>query len=368
MVILYDPRVIVNYRDYGIMLPIPPGRGKRVLDFLGNGISALDFNGALTRLNREGNDLKLIEGKIINREDLERVHSKNYTAKLYGDGIEKALIDTYELIDADGKPRRYESEHALKPLSDMFWTLVSQAGGTYLAGLLALSGGGFCYYLGGGMHHARYDAPSGFCPINDIAIAAFRLLAEKRASLIWIIDMDAHKGDGTAEIVHFARKRGELQTPLENSAQGKIADNKPCILTLSIHMAKGWPLDDESLALAETGRAPLLPSDADIGIDSGGEGEYTRRLMDGVKKLESLSGRNPDFALVVDGADPYEHDELASASLLKLTLEQCVERDVLIYRYLQERKIPSAWIQAGGYGDRAWEPHAHFLKTISVQF
>jgi acetoin utilization deacetylase AcuC-like enzyme len=78
-----------------------------------------------------------------------------------------------------------------------------------------------------------------------------------------------------------------------------------------------------------------------------------------------MSGKEkPDLVLVVDGADPYEHDELPSSALLRLSLEQCLERDNFIYRYVIDRNIPSAWIQAGGYGERAWEPSAHFLKSI----
>jgi hypothetical protein len=35
--------------------------------------------------------------------------------------------------------------------------------------------------------------------------------------------------------------------------------------------------------------------------------------------------------------------------------------DWLIYTFLRDRSIPSAWIMAGGYGERAWEPAASFL-------
>jgi len=359
--ILYDPAAIVNYRDHGIMIPVAPDRGKRVLDFLDGAWPVLDFNAARMRLG--------LEGQILSREDLERVHSKKFTAQLYGEGLKATLLGTYELIDANGKPHRYEPDRAIKPLSDMFQTLIAKAGGTYLAGLLALSGetsnnGGFCYYLGGGMHHARYDAGSGFCLVNDMAIAALKIIVEKSARLVWIIDLDAHKGDGTAELVSFARERGELSMPSEKSAQKGDAAGKPSVLTLSIHMAKGWPLDKENIAFAEAGRAPLLPSDVDMGIDEGEEDEYTARLMQGIEKLERLSGEKPDLALIVDGSDPYEHDGLASSAMLRLTLEQCIERDSCVYRYLRDHKIPSAWIQAGGYGDRAWEPPAHFLKSI----
>ncbi|MDR2700896.1 MAG: histone deacetylase [Spirochaetaceae bacterium] len=358
--ILYDPALLANFLDYGIMLPIPPERGKQVLEFLGSGLPGpvLNAAAALALLGQEG--------PAITRADLERIHSRDYIAGLYGEGLTAAILKSYELIDSQGRTNRYEPERAVKPLTELFQGIIAQAGGTCLACALALedASGGFCYYLGGGMHHARYDSGSGFCLINDVAAAAFKtLLSHKPVRMIWIIDLDAHKGDGTAELVRFAQDRGELRLSGEKSAH-----DKPCILTLSIHMAKGWPLDKESLLAAEAGRAPLLPSDVDIGIDAGEEGEYTPRLAEGMRELERLSGETmqPDFALVVDGADPYEHDGLPSSSPLRLTLEQCLERDTYVYRYLTDRGIPSAWIQAGGYGSRAWEPPAHFLQSIGT--
>jgi len=353
--ILFDPAVIADYREYGIMLPIPPDRGNRTLEFLSGTYKVMNFSSAKSFLG--------LEGEVLNRDDLERIHSKEYISQLYGEGLEEALLKTFELIDDQGKLCRYEPDCAVKPLRDLFQILIAQAEGTYLACLLALSKG-FCFYLGGGMHHARYDSGSGFCLINDVTSAAVKLLNETNIKTIWIIDLDAHKGDGTAELIRFARERGELIKPCGESALIVSPDKRPCVLTLSIHMASGWPLDKESIASAENDRAPLLSSDVDIGIESGEETFYTARLAEGIRKLEILYNETPDFALVVDGADPYEHDALSSTSLLRLTLEQCIERDIYVYRYLRERKIPSAWIQAGGYGERAWEPPAYFLREV----
>ena len=380
--ILYDTSLIMDFHKYGIMLPISPDRGKNILEFLNKNYSdskgaVMPFPGPVLNINDALSYLKIESGTAITRDDLQRVHSKNYIDLLYDkkkDSLEQVLLKTYELIDAQGRPHRYEPERAKEPLTGLFSIILARTLGTSLACRLVLANKpGFCYYMGGGMHHARYDSGSGFCMINDVAIAAAKIIAdtaqsEKPVRLIWIIDMDAHKGDGTAELIHFARKRGELQTP------GTDAINeKPCILTLSIHMAKGWPLDAESLAIAEKDRAPLLPSDVDIEIDSGEEEEYTPRLAEGIKKLELLGGAffpviaqegKPDLVIVVDGADPYEHDELPSSSPLKLTLQQCVQRDNYVYHYLMDRRIPSAWLQAGGYGQRAWEPTAYFLDGI----
>ncbi|MDR2661516.1 MAG: hypothetical protein LBC31_00805 [Treponema sp.] len=410
--ILYDSSLTMHFRDHGIMLPISPDRAEETLDFLGRNFhpgargKSMPYPGPVFSI---ADALALLGGDgEITRRDLERLHSRDYVAALYEDSggktLERELLNAYELLDPQGRPRRYEPEGAIKPLTGLFDTILAQTAGTYLACRLALAEGpGFCYYLGGGMHHARYDAGAGFCLINDVALGAAKILADrlnryqapnlkKPVRLVWIVDMDAHKGDGTAELIRFARQRGELAGPLQDTRQGGSGgpdhvsadqqpptllapSNMPCILTLSIHMAKGWPLDGETLAAAKPGRAPLLPSEVDIGIDPGEEAEYTPRLAAGIRELERMTATAaltpesgpqsvPDLMLVVDGADPYEHDGLPSSGLLRLTLDQCLERDNFVYRYAMDRNIPSAWIQAGGYGDRAWEPAAYFLQGI----
>jgi acetoin utilization deacetylase AcuC-like enzyme len=367
--ILYDSSFAVRFRDYGVMLPVSPDRAGQVLKNLeknfvtgtrGSGIPypgpVFDTAAALAYLGEPG-------ALLTGRADLERVHSGEFVASLFDESaLEKALLSAYELVDEQGRPHRYEPALAVQPLAGLFSVVLAQAGGTYLACRLALAPGpGFCYFLGGGMHHARYDCGAGFCLVNDVAIAARKIQAEGRAAFIWVIDLDAHKGDGTAELLRFARERGELDDIAKPGG-------RPCILTLSIHMARGWPLDAESLAAAREGRAPLLASDVDIGVDEGEETEYLSRLVSGVRELECLSAAAgqgaPDLVIVVDGADPYEYDELPSSAPLKLNLGQCFDRDMYVYRYLADRKIPSAWILAGGYGARAWEPVARFLGGL----
>ncbi|MDR2181175.1 MAG: hypothetical protein LBN92_00685 [Treponema sp.] len=380
--ILHDTVLHPRYSDYGIMLPISASRSDKIIgsfaaDFYKNSRGSnypypgpvLDFAAAKKLLG--------ITGPAIDRQDLERVHSAEFTAQLYdrtprGQGLSplaRALLDTYELIDAEGKPHRYEPEKAVRDISELFDNTLEQVSGTYLACRLALAEGpGFCFFLGGGMHHARRDAGAGFCLLNDIAVAAAKILSDtalcfyrkKKPRLVWVVDLDAHKGDGTAELVQRARERGELARSVRSAP-----DNAPCILTLSLHMARGWPLDEETLATAQTGRAPLVPSDIDTGIEEGEEAEYVPRLEAALGQLETLSsGTRPDLVIVVDGADPYEHDGLPSSAPLKLSLEQCFRRDMLVYHYVTRRGIPSAWIMAGGYGERAWEPPANFLRNL----
>jgi acetoin utilization deacetylase AcuC-like enzyme len=359
--IIFDDSIVSVFSDYGIMLPIAASRAKKIVEHLGAGIASasghfpgpvLDIQQTLSILGKNS--------VPIERSDIERVHSAAYADALFSvnsDGLLRELLNAYELIDADGKPNRYEPDKAVKPLSALFDKILAQCAGSYLACAVSLATEQhFCYFLAGGNHHARYDTGAGFCLINEIVIAARKLQAEGDARIVWIIDIDAHKGCGSAELVAFMR-----------SGVNPVSFEKDCdILTLSIHMARGWPLDAETLSHALVGRAPLIPSDVEIPIEEGAESSYISRLEDGLDKLEQLMppGVRPDIAIVVDGADPYEHDELLSSALLRLSLEQCVERDMLIYNFLSSRKIPSAWIMAGGYGERAWEPPYHFLKSL----
>ncbi|MDR2897238.1 MAG: histone deacetylase [Spirochaetaceae bacterium] len=368
--ILYDSSLDMNFRKYGIMLPILDSRAGRIIKEVQN--SPVRTNSQATKvfpvytLNEARQEIGRTAGETpepIGREDIERVHEPNFVSHLFDDtskGLEKELLTTYELIDQNGEYNRYEPGQAERPLSDLFGTIRQQVEGTYLACRLALeqeSGRGFCFYLGGGMHHARYDSGSGFCLINDSIISIRRLQSEGQAALVWIIDVDAHKGDGSAELVTFSR-----------SKETTFLDKNPSILTLSVHMAKGWPLDAETLSVSDADRAPNLPSDIDIPMEENEEDLYLPRLKEGLKQLQELSGnRKPDLAIVVDGADPYEHDGLASSGLLKLSLEQCVARDRYIYSFLQENAVPSAWLMAGGYGDRAWEPPAAFLQQLAKE-
>jgi acetoin utilization deacetylase AcuC-like enzyme len=87
---------------------------------------------------------------------------------------------------------------------------------------------------------------------------------------------------------------------------------------------------------------------------------YVSRLREGLTKLDSFS--RPDLAVVVSGVDPYEKDELPSTGDLKLSLEQMMQRDLLVYEFLKERKIPRAYLMAGGYGESSWQVYAQFLE------
>lgn len=313
--------------DFGIGIPVSDQRAPRCIAYLRERFPDLSIAGRAESTAH------------IEREDLERVHSKSYVDRLYGPELEQALIETFELIDEEGNYNRYDPSRAKQPLDALFSVLMEKTRGSLDCLERALEEG-FCFYFGGGFHHAHRNFGHGFCLINDSIIAIRKLQAQGRLMRVWIIDVDAHKGDGSAA----------------------LTAGDPEITTLSIHMARGWPLDRERFLKDGSPHPASTPSDIDIPVEEGEEALYLTKLQEGLKLLDSY--RKPDLAVVVSGSDPYEKDRLESSSKLNLNLSQMGKRDALIYHFLEERKIPAAYLMAGGYSPESWEVYAQFLEAV----
>ncbi|OQY34013.1 MAG: hypothetical protein B6241_05900 [Spirochaetaceae bacterium 4572_59] len=328
--VLYNPDAIISFSRYGIAIPSLDSRKS-------NTIKALLDTPRLGEISDQWYIKDIAQ--CINREDLERSHTKEYVDSLFTseEGLKKALLQAYELLDEDGHYKRYSPETAEADLPEILNDVMRIISGSYLNIKQALDQG-FSYYLGGGMHHAHPDFGHGFCLLNDVCISLLKAQSEGLFQRAWVLDVDAHRGDGTAEIL---------------SANDSIK-------SLSIHMAEGWPLDSPEILPDGRKNPSWFPGDVDIPIKSGEEKQYIPRLMAAMEELEK-DGK-PDLVFVVGGVDPYERDELASTSTLSLTKEQMLERDQSLYRFLDSRSISQAWVAAGGYGSSSWEIHTAFLN------
>lgn len=81
--------------------------------------------------------------------------------------------------------------------SGMYDYAVLATGGTLTAAKLILSGSAeVAFNPSGGFHHAGPEKASGFCYINDVALAC-TILAEEGKRVLYI-DVDVHHGDGVA--------------------------------------------------------------------------------------------------------------------------------------------------------------------------
>jgi len=326
--ILYEENLNEGFMEFGIEIPVLASRATKTFEFLKS-------HKSLGPQIDQWHIPKIKEQ--ISREDLLRVHSKEYVEKLYSNGLEQEIIRTFELIDDQGNYYRYNPANATLPLTRMFDRTLTTVASTVQCCRLALEKN-FCFAFRGGNHHGQKDFGNGFCMLNDIVIAIRKLQAEQHIRAAWVIDTDAHKGDGTAALT-----RGD-----------------DTITTLSIHMAHGWPLDGEKFDKAGNLNPSFIDSDIDIPMARGEDHLYVARLQEGLKKLERFP--QPDLAVVVSGSDPYEKDELPSTADLKLSLEQLKGRDLLVYRFLKERGIPAAFLMAGGYGENSWRVYTQFLE------
>jgi acetoin utilization deacetylase AcuC-like enzyme len=149
--------------------------------------------------------------------------------------------------------------------------------------------------------------------------------------------MDAHKGDGTAEI--FA--------------------NDNSVRTFSIHMQNGWPLDG-----GDSDRRSFIASDMDVGVLP--SDDYLANLQLSLNEFIKIYPP-PDLIYVVGGVDVWEHDTLESSNLIKLTKQEVLKRDQLVFSTLAQLNKPLVYLMAGGYGEDAWQLYANFILWAEAQ-
>lgn len=331
MKFFFNPDSLLSLPDYGIEIPLTDGRIEKICDLL-----------------RDKNIVVHSEYDVkVSREDLLLAHNANFVNRLFGTEEEKRqeIIRTFELINPDGTYHRYNPTVATHPLSGLINKVLLQTSGTIHAVKEALLTGE-AFHLGGGYHHSMSFGGRGFCLLNDIVIAARWAQKNLGVEKIWIIDVDAHKGDGTAEITY----------------------NDSSIRTMSIHMKHGWPLDSEKFDKEGNLHPWFIESDIDIGVDAGMEQDYLTLLERGLHDLKAIDGVKPQLAIVVQGSDPYAKDELPSSGLLQLSKAQMLKRDILVYQFLKSQNIPQAYVMAGGYGAFAYEIYCQFLSEIVTKF
>lgn len=322
--IFYHPDCDLRFSEYGIEIPIVDERASHVY-------------GALKYLYPYLEHTDLVALEKITRADLERVHTKEFIHRLFGTAAERQeeIFACYELKNDQGQFERYNPKNQKRDWKDLLEVVLLQVAMTYNSTKYSLKNG-FSYHLGGGMHHAMSFGGRGFCLVNDAVITLRRLQAEGAIKTAWIVDVDVHKGDGAPEILK----------------------DDPSIRTFSIHMKEGWPLNSGTV------RDPwFIPSSVDVGIEVGEEDQYLARLEAGLLEMEEKFEK-PDVVIVVNGADPYEKDELPSAAFINLSKEQMLARDIFLYEFFRTRSIPQSYVMAGGYGERAWEIYLQFLKFV----
>jgi acetoin utilization deacetylase AcuC-like enzyme len=182
-------------------------------------------------------------------------------------------------------------------------------------------------HLGGGLHHAFPNHGEGFCPFNDVAVAA-RVLQARGVERIAVVDLDVHHGNGTAFTF----------------------ESEPRVFTFSMHQQHNYPMWKPRGSL-------------DVGL---ADGAHDRTYLAELERaLPAVIAHAPQCVFYLAGADPYEDDQLGG---LRLTKDGLRRRDRMVIDLVRGHNVPLVITMAGGYARRVEDTVAIHLATIEEAF
>jgi acetoin utilization protein AcuC len=161
--------------QFGPTHPFKPIREKYTLDLI-------------RKLDIFSEKAKYYEPQPATDEDLLTVHSMKYVQF-----VKKMCENGHGYLDDGDTPA----------VRGLYEGALSVVGGSLLGAKLIMDGNvNHAFNPGGGLHHAKREAASGFCVFNDIAIATRFLQKNYGLRRIAIIDIDGHHGNGTQDIFY----------------------------------------------------------------------------------------------------------------------------------------------------------------------
>jgi acetoin utilization deacetylase AcuC-like enzyme len=182
-------------------------------------------------------------------------------------------------------------------------------------------------------HHAHRDRASGFCYVNNTAVAAARLCEQH--TRVAVLDVDAHHGDGTQNIFYA---RGD-------------------VLTVSIHADPAGYFPFYTGYADERGSGAGLGCNLNLPVPPGtGTQAFMACLQPGLAAIREFS---PGALVVALGFDGHADDPI---SVLKLDLDAYAR----IGAAVADLGLPTAVVQEGGYLVEAIGPALErFLAALS---
>jgi acetoin utilization deacetylase AcuC-like enzyme len=225
-----------------------------------------------------------------------------------------------------GQPRHLAESNGL-PWDPGIWNAVlMSSGGAVAAALDALRSRQNVGSLSSGLHHAQRGFGWGFCTFNGLALAA-RAALDAGANRLLILDLDAHAGDGTLELIR----------------------EWPSVAHIDITVAP-WRIDRGNPA-----RCTL-----DVVSDAA---EYLPTLG---RRLRGVATRDLDLCLYNAGMDVHEDCEIGG--LPGMTFDLVDQRERMVFDWASRAGIPVAFVLAGGYvGSRLSRDHLVALHRLTIE-
>ena len=198
---------------------------------------------------------------------------------------------------------------------------VNSTAGVLAAVATALETGGFSGSLSSGLHHARRDEGRWYCTVNGLAIAA-TWAADQADGQVVILDVDAHCGGGTTELV----------------------GDDPRILHLDLSVSsldEYEPSGDNQLVFPEPRSDSMYLEELD-------------RLLDAVPEDTSL-------VILNAGMDPHP----------TISAEALAERERRVADWCVNHHVPAVFVLAGGYigsvdMDGLIDLHLHTVRAFAA--
>jgi acetoin utilization protein AcuC len=254
-----------------------------------------------------GSETPVIEPEPADLDLVRRVHSEGYLSALQ------------TLSEDPDDPIRYS--YGLGPgdtpaFEGMWEASLLYTGASVQGAELILSGPDRrAHNIAGGLHHAHAHRASGFCILNDAAVAIHRML--ETVERVAYIDIDAHHGDGV---------------------EGLFYDD-PRVLTISMHESGEWLFPQTGFP-ADTGRGEGIGTAINVPLAPYTGDDLFLWAFDRVvpRALETFK---PQAVVTQFGADAHFSDPLAHLALSTRSYEAMLA-------YYNTLNLP--WLALGGGG------------------
>lgn len=222
---------------------------------------------------------------------------------------------------------------ALGPQS---WVSIRESCDTAVAAAEALAANGLVYALcRPSGHHARADRASGFCFVNNTAVAAQRL--RSRYSRVAVLDVDAHHGDGTQQIFY----------------------SRPDVLTISVHADPRNYYPFFTGYIGETGYGAGEGFNVNLPLAHGSAGDAMMAAVE--TACDRIEQFDAEALVIALGFDAHARDPIGVLKLEAADFGRIGER-------VRQLNVPTLVVQEGGYAvEVLGECLAGFLGSLGVR-
>lgn len=232
------------------------------------------------------------EPAFISEKDILAVHDSEYIQAL-----------------KTGQPQKLAESSGLKWTPELYEASLSSVSGMYHAALQALEDG-VAASLSTNFHHAQKEHGADFCVLNGIAITALKLLQEKKAAYITILDCDYHYGDGTADLLG-----NHKDVFVFDLYDDYLNTDRPRYQAENLHFFEIADQEDYFEALDVFSSA--------------------------------VEGTKSDLIIYLAGVDWHEDDRIGG--LAGFGQDQLRKRDRLVFEMAKQYQIPIVFMPGGGY-------------------